>query len=172
MLNAVAKQAGALGLVALLIMVVFLVLAVILLVYYVTRLVVLYLGAILAPLMILLWLIPSFKDFVGTAVKTYVTTIFVLFIHVVILLLAASIFAGMLSASPDKTLNPLMAVVVGIATLVALLKTQSILAQFAFVSIGARAIRKLGGQFIAAASFMSSKGKAVATVPKRKVKEA
>jgi len=97
-LSAITNQAGSLGLVALMVMVVFLILAVILLVYYVMRLVVLYLGAILSPLIVLLWLVPGFKDFAITAIKTYLTTIFVLFVHVVILMLAASIFGGLLKA--------------------------------------------------------------------------
>ena len=48
-LKAVVSQAGGQGIVALLIMVVFLVLATILLVYYVMRIVTLYVGAILSP---------------------------------------------------------------------------------------------------------------------------
>ena len=147
-LSAVATQAGGLGLVALLIMVAFLVLTVILLIYYVTRLVTLYLGAILSPLVVLLWLVPGFKDFALAAIKTYVATIFVLFVHVVILLLAASIFGGMLKTSPNNTLDPIMSAVVGLATITALIKTQGVLMQLSYVSIAPKAMRKLGGQFM------------------------
>jgi len=161
-LNGVAAGSGTMGLAALVIMMVFLVFAVILLVYYVGRLVILYLGAILSPIVVLLWLVPSFKDFVATAVKTYLTTIFVLFVHVIILLLAASIFTGMLASSPDKSLDPIMATVVGLATLVALLKTQGVLTQLSYVSVGPKAIRKLGGQFVNAMSYTTTKLKAAA----------
>jgi len=154
-LSNVAKQSASLGLAALLIMVVFLVFSVILLVYYVGRLVTLYLGAILSPVLVLLWLVPGFKDFVSAAVKTYLTTVFVLFIHVIILLLAASIFAGMVTGSPDKSLDPVMATIVGVATLVALLKTQGVLMQFSYVSVGPKAIRKLGGQFSNGMSYIN-----------------
>jgi hypothetical protein len=141
----VALQSG-MSLVGLLIMVVFLVLAVMLLVYYVVRLVVLYIGAVLAPLVFMIWLLPGFRDFAESAMKTYLTTIFVLFIHVVILQLAASIFVGMIVASPGQQLNPLMSMIVGIATILALLKTQGAMAQMSYVSLGPRTASKLGGQ--------------------------
>ncbi|MFO0862581.1 MAG: hypothetical protein U0516_02585 [Candidatus Saccharibacteria bacterium] len=161
-LSSVATQANGMSLVALLIMVAFMVLAVVLMIYYITRLVVLYIGAILSPLIILLWLLPGFKDFAVTAIKTYLTTIFVLFIHVVILLLAASIFAGMVIGSADKSLNPLMATLVGIATLIALLKTQGLLAEMSYVSLGPKAMRKLGSQFVTSVSHVTSKMKTAA----------
>ncbi len=151
------------GLVSLLIMVAFMVLAVILMIYYVVRLVTLYIGAVLAPLVVLIWLLPSFKDFAATAVKTYVTTIFVLFVHVIILMLAASILGGMVNASADKSLNPLMATVVGCATLVALLRTQGLMNQLAYVSMGPKAMRKLGSQFMTSVSYMTKQAKTVTT---------
>jgi hypothetical protein len=156
-LSAVASQAGGLGLVALLIMVAFLVLTVILLIYYVTRLVTLYLGAILSPLVVLLLLVPGFKDFAHAAIKTYLSTIFVLFVHVVILLLAASIFSGMLAASPNSTLDPIMAAIVGLATITALIKTQGVLMQLSYVSVGPKAMRKLGGQFMTGVSYVAKR---------------
>lgn len=154
-LGDVAKESAGLGIVALIILVAFLVFAVILLIYYVTRLVTLYIGAILSPIVVLLWLVPGFKDFALAAIKTYLTTIFVLFVHVVILLLAASIFQGMLQASPNQALNPIMSAIVGLATLTALLKTQGVLMQLSYVSVGPKAMRKLGGQFMTGLSYVS-----------------
>jgi hypothetical protein len=147
-LSDVAKQSGGMGLAALLIMVVFLVLAFILLVYYVGRLVTLYLGAVLAPVLLLLWLMPSFKDFATSAIKTYLSTIFVLFVHVVILLLAASILETLNSASPNKSPDPIMSLVVGMSTLVALIKTQGVMAQLNYASVGPKSLRKLSSQFM------------------------
>jgi hypothetical protein len=92
-------------------------LSVILLVYYVGRLVTLYIGAVLSPLIALVWLIPGFRDFAETAIKTYLTTIFVLFVHVVILQLAASLLTGMAPSSGNDVPNTLMAIVVGFATI-------------------------------------------------------
>ena len=84
-----------------------------------------------------------------------------LFVHVVILLLAASIFTGMLSGAPDGSLNPLMASIVGIATLISLLKTQKMMMELSYVSVGPKALRKLGSQFVTGVSYMSGKAKAL-----------
>ncbi len=149
----VADKAGGMGLVALMVLVVFMILSVILLVYYISRMVVLYLGAVLAPLVFLLLLVPGFKDFAISAIKAYLTTIFVLFVHVVILLLAASILAGMLVSG---VVDPIMSSVLGVATLLTILKTQGLMQQLSMVSTGSRGMRKLGGQFINGVSSMST----------------
>lgn len=162
-LSEVVKQSGGQGVAALLIMTAFLIFSVILLVYYVGRLVTLYIGAVLSPAVLLAWLVPGFRDFSETAAKTYLTTIFVLFVHVVILQLAASLFTGMGAASGNTLPDTLMAMVTGLATIIALLKTQSIMMQFSYVSMGPRNMRKLGGQFINGVSFVASKGKATAS---------
>lgn len=154
-LISITQQASGLGLAALLIMVAFVIMSIILLIYYVGRLVTLYLGAILAPLVLLLWLLPSFKDFASNAAKTYLTTIFVLFVHVIILELAASIFTTIILDSSDKLADPVMGLIVGLSTLVALLKTQGVMTQLTYASIGPKAIRRLGAQFINGVSHVS-----------------
>ena len=161
-LSGVVEQSGGQGVAALLIMVTFLILSVILLVYYIGRLVTLYVGAVLSPAVLLAWLVPGFRDFAETAAKTYLTTIFVLFVHVVILQLAASLFVGMAIGSNNNLPDTLMAMVTGLATIVALLKTQGVMTQFSFVSGGAHNARKLGGQFMNGVSYMTGKGKAAA----------
>lgn len=171
-LTEVVKQAGGQGLAALLMMMAFVVLSVILLVYYVGRLVTLYIGAVLSPLIALVWLIPGFRDFAETAIKTYLTTIFVLFVHVVILQLAASLLTGMAPSSGNDVPNTLMAIVVGFATILALLKTQGIMMQFSYVSMGSRNMRKLGGQFINGVSYMTGKGRAAASTIRSKTDSA
>jgi type IV secretory pathway TrbL component len=160
-LTSVVKQTGGQGVAALLIMAAFLIFAVILLVYYVGRLVTLYLGAVLSPVVLLLWLVPGFRDFSESAAKVYLTTVFVLFVHVVILELAASLFVGLAAGSPTQTPDTLMAMVVGLSTLIALLKTQGVMMQMSYASIGPRSARKLGGQFMTGVSFLSSQGKSV-----------
>lgn len=146
-LNDIVNRSASLGLAALIILIVFLVLAFILLVYYVGRLVTLYLGAVLSPLIVLMWLLPSFKDFAISAARTYLMTIFVLFVHVIILLLAASIFEGLASASPSGLVDPLMGLIVGLSTLVALIKTQGVMSQLSYASVGPKSIRRLSSQF-------------------------
>ncbi|HLZ15378.1 MAG TPA: conjugal transfer protein TrbL family protein [Candidatus Saccharimonadales bacterium] len=161
-LSGVVKQSGGQSVAALLIMVAFLILSVILLVYYIGRLVTLYIGAVLSPAVLLAWLVPGFRDFSETAAKTYITTIFVLFVHVVILQLAASLFVGMAAGSDNNLPDTLMAMVTGLATIVALLKTQGVMTQFSYVSGGARNARKLGGQFMNGVGYITGKGKAAA----------
>ncbi len=145
-LSAIADQSGIMSLAALLIMMVFIVIAFILLVYYVGRLVTLYLGAVLAPLVILLWLLPSFTDFATSAIKSYITTVFVLFIHVIILLLAGSILSSLIAGSTNP--DPIMSLVVGISTLVALLKTQGVMTQYNYASIGPKSLKRLSSQLM------------------------
>ena len=159
-LKSITQHAGGAGLAALLIMIVFVILSVILLIYYVGRLVTLYLGAALAPLVLLLWLLPSFKDFATNAIKTYLTIIFVLFVHVVILELAASIFATLVTSGSGKTPDPIMALIVGLSTLVALLKTQGVMAQLTYASIGPKAARQLGVRFVNGVSHVANVGNA------------
>ena len=144
-------------------MLVFIIFSFILLIYYVGRIVTLFIGAVLSPLVLLLWLVPGFKDFSETAIKTYLTTIFVLFIHVVILALAASLFVGMSAVSGSDVPNVLMSMAVGLATVIALLKTQGLMMQFSYVSLGARSTRQLGTQFMNGVSYLGGKGKAVAS---------
>jgi hypothetical protein len=161
-LSKVADGADGMGLVALLIMVTFIIMSVLLLIYYVMRLVTLYIGAVLSPLIGLLAILPGFKDFAITAVKAYATTIFVLFVHIIILQLAASLFASTLT--DEAAPNTLMAVIVGIATLLTLLKTQGVMMQMSYVSAGPRALRKLGSQFMTGISYTTTKIKAARTV--------
>lgn len=168
-LTAVVNESGGQGVAALLIMIVFLIFSFILLVYYVCRIVTLFIGAVLSPLVVLLWLVPGFKDFSATAMKTYVTTIFVLFIHVVILQLSASLFAGMSMVNGTNIPNVLMAMVVGLAAVIALLKTQGLMMQFSYVSLGARSTRQLGTQFMNGVSYLGGRGKAAVSAVSSKV---
>ncbi len=168
-LTEVVKKAGGQGLAALLVMLAFLIFTVILLVYYVGRLVTLFIGAVISPLIVLLWLVPGFRDFSETAAKTYLSTIFVLFVHVIILILASSLFTGMAVGQDDALPDTLMSMVVGLATVLALLKTQGVMMQFSYVSMGARNARMLGSQFVNGVSYMTGHGKAAASAAAGKV---
>ncbi len=154
-LTEVVKQSGGQGLGALLMMITFLIFSVILLVYYVGRLVTLFIGAVLSPIVAMVWLIPGFRDFAETAFKTYFFTVFVLFVHVVILQLSASLFTGMAKSSGNDFPDTLMAMVLGRATILVLLRAQGVMMQFSDVSMGARNMRKLGGQFMNGVSYLT-----------------
>ena len=162
-LTKVVNESGGQGVAALLVMVVFIIFSVILLVYYVGRLVTLFVGTVLSPIVFLLWLVPGFRDFSETAMKTYITTVFTLFVHVVILVLAASLFTGMSSVSGNDVPNTLMAMVVGLATVIALLKTQGLMMQFSYVSLGARSTRQLGATFMNGVSYLGGRAKGAAS---------
>ena len=159
-LTIIVKESGGQSVAALLVMLVFVIFSVILLIYYVGRLVTLFVGTVLSPLVILVWLVPGFRDFSETAIKTYITTVFVLFVHVVILQLAAALFVGMSAATGADVSNTLMSMVLGLATIIALLKTQGVMMQFSYVSLGARSTRQLGSTFMNGVSYLGGRGAA------------
>ena len=169
LVKVVEKTSGQ-GAAALLIMVAFLICSIILLVYYVMRLITLFIGTVLSPLVSMLWLVPGFRDFAETSMKTFLSTIFVLFVHVVILQLASSLFSGMATTGNNAIPDTLMAMVVGIATILTLLKVQGVMMQFSFVSMGARNLKKLGGQFMNGVSYMTGTGSKVAHKTTQRVK--
>ena len=140
------------SLAALVIFVILIVFSVILLIYYIGRIVTIYLGAVLSPIVILLWLIPGFRDFAENALKAYLATIYVLFIHVIILGLAGSLFA---QVSSSKNSDPLMLLLLGLATLIALIKTQGVLMQLNYTSLGPKTARRIGGSFINGVSYIA-----------------
>lgn len=168
-IKVVEKTSGQ-GVAALLIMVAFLICSVILLVYYVMRLITLFIGTVLSPLVSMLWLVPGFCDFVETSMKTFLSTIFVLFVHVVILQLASSLFSGMATTGNNALPDTLIAMVAGIAIILTLLKVQGVMMQFSFVSMGARNLKKLGGQFMNGVSYMTGTGSKVAHKTTQRVK--
>lgn len=171
-LTSITKQSSEMGVVGLLVMVAFLILSIMLLLFYLMRLVALYIGAILSPLVILLWLIPAFKDFAITALKTYLATIFVLFVHAVIIILAASILTGIDAADPSAQPNALMAMMVGLATILTLLKTQSFLQEISTVASVPRAAREMSGSFIRSVGYMNSARKGTTKSATKNIKRA
>jgi len=147
-LTDIVKQSATMSFPALLIMLLFTIFAVILVIYYVMRLIVLYLGAILSPLVLLLWLLPGFRDFSLTAAKAYLTTIFVLFVQVVVLIVAGSLIAGVVVGSPTQVSGELMPLITGVAAMYTVLKVPGVMERLSFASMGQQSVRQLGGQFI------------------------
>ncbi len=123
--------------ITLIFMILFVILSVVLLLYYITRLIAIALGAVLSPLIFLLWVLPKFSDFAEMAAKTYLTTIFSIFIHVVVIQLAASFLT-----LPDQVgTNPIISILVGVGMLLTLLKTQSFMVQMMFYNSGRSLIK-------------------------------
>lgn len=127
------------------------ILAVMLLVYYLKRIIVLYIGAVLSPLIILLWLLPSFRDFSVSAGKMYLTTIFVLFVQVVVLMLSVSLFSGLLEGEG----NPFMTALLSIATLSVLLSTSRTMNYLTMAGASGYGFRRLGSTFVRGASHIA-----------------
>lgn len=142
--QALAENGAAASFVSLLLTVLFLILGFGLLIYYVLRLVIIYLGAVLAPLIVLMQLLPFTKGFTLAAIRTYFYTIFVLFIHAVILSLATGLLASL--ASDQIHDQGLLTLIIGIATLTLMLKTPKTLAKWCRVSYSFKPIKNLGGQ--------------------------
>lgn len=128
------------------------ILAVMLLIYYLKRLIILYIGAVLSPLIVLLWLLPSFRDFAVSSAKMYITTIFTLFVQVVVLMLAVSLFSGLIQGEG----NPFMTALLAIATLSVLLSTNRTMNQLTMMSAGNQGMRKLGNTFVRGVSHVAS----------------
>jgi len=155
-LIATGVDANALPLASLLVFIAFTVLACMLVVYYLERIIILCLGAALSPLVVLLWLLPGFRDFVSNLVRTYIVVVFVLVVHVVILMLGATLLSSELTG-PTATPNPLADLFIGIAIIGTLLSTQKFLVQMSIISSGATSARNMGKQFVAGARYTGDK---------------
>jgi hypothetical protein len=99
---------------------------------------------VLSPFIFLLWALPKFSDFAEISAKTYLTTIFSILVHVVVIQLAAAFLA-----LPDQVgTNSLISILVGVGLLLTLLKTQSFMVQLMFYNSGRTLVKKMGGQIM------------------------
>jgi hypothetical protein len=122
---------------------IFLIVSIVLLLMYITRLITISLAAVLSPLIFLLWVIPRFSDFAEISIKGYFVTVFVVFVHVVIIQLASSFLT-----IPGNNNNSLISIAIGIGLFFTLLKTPSIMMQLVFYNSGRGIVRKIGGQIM------------------------
>lgn len=155
-LGALAAGSSGTGLAGLLLLGLVIILGLALVIYYLIRLVQLYLGAVLAPLVILVGLLPPFQGFAYAAFRAYVSTVFVLFVHVVLLGVGASLFS-VLPAS-----GGLVDLLVAAAILIVLLKTPKVLGQLNYLSLGSRNLARLADQLGAGLSQVSGQLRTVA----------
>lgn len=130
-------------LITLIFLIIFIIVAIVLLFMYITRLIFVSLGAVMSPFIFLLWTIPKFSDFAEIAVKSYVASVFIVFVHVVVIQLAASFLA-----LPEQSNNSLVSIAVAIGLFLTLLKVPSIMANMMFYTSGNGKLRKLGGQIM------------------------
>lgn len=134
---------GSTPLIILIFLVLFLIVSIVLLLMYISRLIMIALGAVLSPFIFLLWALPKFSDMAYISIKTYVVTVFIVFVHVVIIQLAASFLT-----LPEHNQNSLMAIAVAIGLFFTLLKTPSLMMQMVMYTSRNGTFKKLGNQII------------------------
>lgn len=121
----------------------FLIVSLVLLFMYIGRLIMISLGAVLSPFIFLMWAMPKFSDFAEIAVKSYLVTVFTIFVHVVVIQIASAFLTV-----PGGTDNSVVAVIVGVGLLFSLLKIPSMLFQMAFYTSGFASISRMGKQMM------------------------
>lgn len=132
---------GTMPFIILIFLLLFLITAIVLLLMYISRLIIISLGAVLAPFIFLLWAMPKTADFAEMAVKGYLVSVFTIFIHIVTIQLAGSFLS-----LPEQTDNSLISIAVAIGLLLTMLKTPSFMMQMIFFSRGMGAVRTMGSQ--------------------------
>lgn len=130
-------------LITLVFLVIFLVVSIVLLLLYVSRLIMIFLGAVMAPLMFLLWALPKFSDFATASFKTYFVTVFMAFVHVVIIQLASAFLT-----LPGNSTNSLVSIAVAIGLFFTLLKVPSVMMQLVLYTSGTNIFKRVGGQIM------------------------
>lgn len=133
---------GSTAMITLIFLVIFILLAAVLLLFYISRLMVLAFGAVVSPIVCLIWLLPGTTDFAVNAMKAYLVTIFTIFIHVVIIQLASAFLA----IPGQEGANPIISIMIGIALFSLLLKSTATTLQLALAGGTSGAIKKLGNQ--------------------------
>ena len=134
---------GTAPLIILIFLLIFLIVAIVLLFMYVTRLIVISLGAVLSPFIFLLWLLPKTADFAEMCVKSYFVSVFMVFVHVVTIQLAGSFLT-----LPEQNGNSLISIAVAIGLLFTLLKIPDFMMQLILFSSRMGSIKHLGGQLM------------------------
>ncbi len=142
-INPVSFATGTTPLITLIFLVLFLILAVVLLLMYIARLITISLGAVLSPFIFLLWTLPKFSDFAEIAIKSYVATVFTVFIHVVVIQLAAAFLT-----IPGNSNNSLLAIAIAIGLFLTLLKVPGTMMQMVFYTSRNGTFKKMGSQIV------------------------
>lgn len=134
---------GATPLITLIFLLLFLILSIVLLIMYISRLILISLGAVLSPLVCMAWVLPKFSNMAEIAIKTYLTTVFISFIHVVVIQLASSFLI-----IPNQDQNALISIAVGIGLFATLLKVPNAMMQLVFYSSSHAMIKNVGSHVI------------------------
>jgi len=98
---------------------------------------------VLSPFIFLLSALPKFSDFAFIAMKTYLVSVFIVFVHVVIIQLASAFLT-----LPEHSENSLISIAIGIGLFITLLKTPNLMMQMVMYTSNSGSMRKLGDQII------------------------
>ena len=130
-------------LITLIFLIIFLIVAILLLFMFITRLIIIAIMAVLSPFIFLLWTLPKFSDLAEIAVRSYLVAVFMVFVQVVVIQLAASFLS-----LPDHSNNSIISIAVAIGLFLTLLKVPGSLNQMIFYVSGSRGFKKMGSQLI------------------------
>ena len=153
--------------ITLIFLLIFLIVAIVLLFMYISRLIIISLGAVLSPFIFLLWTLPKSAEFADIAIKGYLVSVFTIFLHVVTIQLA-----GAFLTLPEQTNNSLISIAVAIGLLFTLLKMPSFLMQMVLFSRSVGTVKRMGSQIINVMSADSATGSDSAGKVARSVKTA
>lgn len=142
-INPVTTITGTTPFITIIFLLLFLIVSIVLLFMFISRLIFISLGAVLSPLIFLMWTLPKFSDMAEIAVKSYLVTVFMIFIQVVVIQLASAFLT-----LPTQGNNSLVSIAVGIGLLFSLLKIPQVLMQMVFYTSGVRSLGKIGGHLI------------------------
>lgn len=134
---------GTAPLITLIFLLLFLIVAIVLLLMYISRLIIIALGAVLSPFVFLLWTLPKTADFAEMAIKGYLVSVFTIFVHVVTIQLAGSFLA-----LPEQSNNSLISIAVAIGLFLTLLKIPNFMMQLILFSRSVETVKHVGGQIM------------------------
>ncbi len=143
-------------LLTLIFMLLFIILSIALLLFYISRLIIIAFGVVIAPFIFLLWALPKTSDFAEIAVKSYFVTVFTLFVHVIIIQLSSAF----LILPGQQGTNSLMSILVAIGLFFTLLKTPSLMYTMITYTSRNGSFNRVGNQIV---NVISSSGSSSAT---------
>lgn len=134
---------GTTPLIILVFLILFLIVSIVLLLMYISRLIIISVGAVLSPFVFLLLVLPKTADMAEAAIRSYLVTVFTVFVHVIIIQLSASYLT-----LPGNSNNSLISISVAIGLFFVLMKVPSLMMQLVMHTTNNGMVKKLGGQII------------------------
>ena len=134
---------GTTPLIVLVFLILFLIVSIVLLLMYISRLIIISVGAVLSPFVFLLLVLPKTADMAEAAIRSYLVTVFTVFVHVIIIQLSASFLT-----LPGNSNNSLISISVAIGLFFVLMKVPSLMMQLVMHTTNNGMVKKLGGQII------------------------